>query len=44
MTAIATRHGVSLNDLIAANPQIRNPNQSEWGSRSIFPVRLRVSE
>lgn len=26
MSAIARRHGVSLGDLIAANPQVRNPN------------------
>ena len=37
MTAIAARHGVSLNDLIAANPQIRNPNQIRVGQQIHLP-------
>ncbi len=37
LTGIASRHGVSLSDLLAANPQIQNPNQIRVGQEVFLP-------
>jgi hypothetical protein len=38
MTSIAKAHGVSVNALIAANPQIKNPNQLSIGDQLTIPT------
>ena len=44
MSAIAQRHGVSLQDLIAANPQVRDPNQIRVGQELRLPGNAAVNE
>ena len=41
MFLIAQRYGVSLNSLIAANPQISNPSVLHPGMCYVFPSRSR---
>ncbi len=38
LTAVAARHGVSLESLVAANPQIRDPNKIWPGDRVAIPT------
>ena len=37
LTGIASRYGVRIDDLLAANPQIRNPNQIRVGQEVFLP-------
>jgi LysM repeat protein len=37
MAAVARRFGVSMEELVAANPAIKNPNQIKIGDRLIIP-------
>jgi putative chitinase len=38
LSGIAARHGVSLNDLLSANPQISNPNNIQVGQQINLPA------
>ena len=38
LTGIASRHGVSLDDLLAVNPQIQNPNRIRVGQQVFLPA------
>ena len=40
MSAIAQRHGISLRDLIAANPQVRDPNRINVGQTLNLPGQV----